>query len=750
MPLLNTPITIQIAGILLFLVLIVITIRQRGFRDRVARWLVAFLGTSLILGIINLVPLSNSFPRFPDAFLDNQYFYSNLIRAVLLLYLCDLFLRRSTNRVWLAFGIIIFAVMILLDLLWISKPFYLKVGPSRIFESNLIFKIGLIAAWGIIMARVLWRTIRAYHQGEFIVSRLRMSYWSLGLLLIISGDTLGVFNQTVTGSTTQITGSVIISYIVLTTRLPDIKGVFQRLIFVFLSAVLDLLIYTGGFLLIFIFFGDYLAYQPIITSLGLGLILLFLFNPVLRSIKKWLRRLLVSEERDDTLILREFSKQISSVLDINLLSSVIMEKIGDWINVTHGTLFAVDSDMGDTNSRQYRLVKVQKAGVESLPPVFLPFESPMVIHFVKDRRPLTISELERLPGYRSSAEELNWFKNQKLNLFAPIFSMDEWIGLLALGPKSSGPSYTGADLNLLEILADQIAVGLQNARLVESLLRVNNEFRRAYTAMEEAHSKLEDIDRTKSDFISITSHELRTPLTVISGYSQMLVEDPIYEENDFYRKVISGIHDGAFRLHEIVESMLDVAKIDTRALKLKKEPIEMKALLQQVYSQFREAFNERNLVLTFDHLDDLPLVMGDPEELDKVFYHLISNAIKYTPDGGKIAVTGSEIPKGDTRVATGCVQIVVSDTGIGIDPRVKDLIFSKFYQTGELALHSSGKTKFKGGGPGLGLAIVRGIVQAHGGRVWVESPGYDEEKLPGSRFYVLLPIEAGDSNSPGT
>jgi signal transduction histidine kinase len=327
--------------------------------------------------------------------------------------------------------------------------------------------------------------------------------------------------------------------------------------------------------------------------------------------------------------------------------------------------------------------------------------------------------------------------------------MDEWIGLLALGPKSSGSSFGKADLNLLETIADQIAVALQNARLVESLLRVNNEFRRAYTAMEEAHSKLEDLDRTKSDFISITSHELRTPLTVISGYSQMLVEDPIYEENDFYHKVISGIHEGASRLHEIVESMLDVAKIDTRALKLKREPTDIKALLQQVYSKFREAFNQRNLVLTFDHLDDLPLVMGDPEELDKVFYHLISNAIKYTPDGGKISITGSEIPIGDTGIATGCVQIVVSDTGIGIDPRVKDLIFTKFYQTGELAVHSSGKTKFKGGGPGLGLAIVRGIVQAHGGRVWVESPGYDEEKLPGSRFYVLLPIEVGDSTSPG-
>lgn len=84
--------------------------------------------------------------------------------------------------------------------------------------------------------------------------------------------------------------------------------------------------------------------------------------------------------------------------------------------------------------------------------------------------------------------------------------------------------------------------------------------------------------------------------------------------------------------------------------------------------------------------------------------------------------------------------MVVSDTGIGIDPRYQDLIFTKFYQTGEVALHSSGKTKFKGGGPGLGLAIARGIVQAHGGQIWVESPGYDEVKCPGSHFHVALPL----------
>ena len=91
---------------------------------------------------------------------------------------------------------------------------------------------------------------------------------------------------------------------------------------------------------------------------------------------------------------------------------------------------------------------------------------------------------------------------------------------------------------------------------------------------------------------------------------------------------------------------------------------------------------------------------------------------------------------------------MVSDTGIGIDPRFKELIFSKFYQTGELALHSSGRTKFKGGGPGLGLAIARGIVEAHRGNIWAESPGYDEANYPGSQFHVVLPLRPPDRPQP--
>jgi signal transduction histidine kinase len=128
--------------------------------------------------------------------------------------------------------------------------------------------------------------------------------------------------------------------------------------------------------------------------------------------------------------------------------------------------------------------------------------------------------------------------------------------------------------------------------------------------------------------------------------------------------------------------------------------------------------------------------------LVKVFYHLIANAVKYTPDGGKVTISGRVTPAFNGQLEG--IEVRIQDTGIGIDPKFQELIFEKFYQTGSVALHSSGTTKFKGGGPGLGLPIARGIVLAHGGRIWVESSGHDDEKLPGSIFYVWLPIRKPD------
>lgn len=204
--------------------------------------------------------------------------------------------------------------------------------------------------------------------------------------------------------------------------------------------------------------------------------------------------------------------------------------------------------------------------------------------------------------------------------------------------------------------------------------------------------------------------------------------------------MIEGIHDGAIRLHEIVNSMLDMAKIDSNMLQLSFVPVSVAHLLKTTAESFADAIRDRRQTLEVEALPEGLIIEGDPEALSKVMYHLVLNAIKYTPDGGQITLGARPLAAGEQGFNDGGVELWVRDTGIGIAPQYQSLIFTKFYQTGEVALHSSGKTKFKGGGPGLGLAIAKGIVEAHGGKLRVESPGYDEVACPGSTFYVSLPL----------
>lgn len=253
--------------------------------------------------------------------------------------------------------------------------------------------------------------------------------------------------------------------------------------------------------------------------------------------------------------------------------------------------------------------------------------------------------------------------------------------------------------------------------------------------LEEANATLKQIDKTKTNFIQISAHELRTPLTLIMGYSQMLEQDT--EKNPELQKLATGILEGAERMSDVVNSMLDVSRIDSDALFLRKTSIEIQPVINKVHKTFESAFEERNLKFKTEGLEKLPAFSADPDMLQKVFYHLIMNAIKYTPDGGEVKVVG----KYRNGKKPPELEVAVVDTGIGVDPSKKEAIFEKFHQTGDVLLHSSGKTKFKGGGPGLGLAIARGIVQAHGGKIWVESKGYNEEKLPGSKFIVSFPLQ---------
>ncbi len=279
-------------------------------------------------------------------------------------------------------------------------------------------------------------------------------------------------------------------------------------------------------------------------------------------------------------------------------------------------------------------------------------------------------------------------------------------------------------------------------RITLDRLREND--RTAIAELQRTNKILRHLDRNKLEFIQVAAHELRTPLTVLKGYVNVLGSLPEVKANAALGEVVAGIVKGAERMHEVVNLMLDVTRIDAETLKIAFVPVLLKQLVNEMANEFTKSADERQIEIVVEHQPGIPILHADPALLQKALYHLLVNAIKYTPDGGKVTVSTRLVVMDDDVPG---VEIAVRDTGIGLDPEHHELVFEKFYQVGSVAIHSSGKTTFKGGGPGLGLAIVRGVARAHGGKVWVESPGHDEVRFPGSTFFLQLPLEQPGSHT---
>jgi len=258
--------------------------------------------------------------------------------------------------------------------------------------------------------------------------------------------------------------------------------------------------------------------------------------------------------------------------------------------------------------------------------------------------------------------------------------------------------------------------------------------------MESLSQQMISLERTKSNFIAVAAHELRTPLTIMDGYANMLRSDiPVTEER--LHLLLDGFNNGIRRLREIISDMMDISLIDTQSFVINFQIFYLPKMIEMLAANLEGAFKDRRVMLTIKPIAVTRPLYGDPTRLYQAFQKLLLNALKYTPDGGRVTVSSRLIrSKEITEQIAGYIDVMVKDTGIGINKEDLESIFEKFVTASDVSLHSSGKTKFKGGGPGLGLPIARGIIEAHGGRIWAESLGVDEENYPGSTFHVELPL----------
>lgn len=272
--------------------------------------------------------------------------------------------------------------------------------------------------------------------------------------------------------------------------------------------------------------------------------------------------------------------------------------------------------------------------------------------------------------------------------------------------------------------------------LVEYSYRLVDRLEDKIRELENTNAELQRLDKVKTDFIVIAGHELRTPITTIFGYAQLLQTSPDLpgsrDEPGSAPYIVDRMTEATWRLNQVVGDILNVALIDADKLDLSKGPVFLKSLICKVLEEIGRIGSERAVEFELDGLEDLPPIIGDSKRLYQALWNVITNSVKYTPDGGRVRIKARRIE--DT------VQIAVKDSGIGIPPEDQERIFDRFYILHDTALHRSSKTAFKGGGLGVGLTVARGIIEGHGGRIWVESQGQDEEQFPGSTFHILLPI----------
>ena len=720
---------IPLLGAAAYTVLLVLLFARRS-QERLTQWLLGYLALSALWQLLIFFLPGDQ----PLAFVPMKL----LLLATILLGMTTAAYSNWHQQRWLGAGGAALAVTVFLDvslnrlLFDLSLPLTIRATPGGL--ASFITWVGL--------SGVIWFNIwGTYRETRFPWHANRLLYWAIALLGVFIGEALLIIDETViytVGQVLRFLGAVGLAYAAANYRLFDVRTRLQQIFAFILTVLVSTLPAAGLFWLIGVVTGIDQSNPQTIAILTIVLIALafILYRPLHGFFERLIYRYLIGEEFKGTEVVRQYSQAVSSALEVNQLARTISTTINDLLGGNRGALLLV------SRNGSYEIDPIPGVGEIEQGKLYAAADSPFSKTLTTRRQPLLQYELDFNPEYRTiAAAERAWLTQLGMDVYVPICQGNQLNGIIALGPKKSRLPYAANELDLLQTLADQTLVALQNARLFSELNGQNEKIRLLNDDLRQQNDRLEIMDKVKTDFITIASHELRTPLTQVKGYADILAA--MNEENiltrEQTREIIGHINRASLQLEKLISAMLDASQLDVNGMRLTFVQTRLDTVLRLATEPLYQALRERRLTLNIQNVDDVPHIYADFKRLVQAFSNLMGNAVKYTPDGGTISVMAVILPGEDE--ITRYVEIVVSDSGIGIDKKYQDLIFEKFFRIGDPQLHSTGSTKFMGAGPGLGLPIAKGVIEGHGGRIWVESDGHDPENLPGSKFHVILPVK---------
>ncbi|MEO8739926.1 MAG: GAF domain-containing protein [Casimicrobiaceae bacterium] len=405
--------------------------------------------------------------------------------------------------------------------------------------------------------------------------------------------------------------------------------------------------------------------------------------------------------------LSEVGQAVSSTLDLETVLSTIVTRATQLAGMDGGAVYEYDAER--ELFYLHTADKYSEELIETLRNKPIRKGEGALGRMAVSGEPVEVHDVLRDRSYQSRVREILIRMGYRAMLAVPLLREDHLLGGLVVNRKSAG-EFSPQVIELLKTFASQSALAIQNARL--------------FREIEAKSRELETASRHKSEFLANMSHELRTPLNAIIGFSEVLSEKLFGEINAKQEEYVGDILESGRHLLDLINDILDLSKIEAGRMELEFTDFELPKAVENALTLVRERASRHGIRLDRTVDERVGTVRADERKVKQVLLNLLSNALKFTPEGGHV----------DVRVTTrdSMAEVAVTDTGVGIAPEDQEAVFEEFKQVGAAAK--------KREGTGLGLAISRKFIELHGGRIWVES-----QLGKGSTFTFSLPLALGQS-----
>lgn len=726
--------------------LIYATLRYKSTTDpRIINWTVALLGVGLLVSLLGLIPNDTVF--MDEALLSQPALmvYGGSLFLVIYSVLTTAYLQQKRASIlWLVSGVIwLVAVLVIsVDETPFTQPDWITTLSDDGYTSGYL----TVGGWLVIATLLLVSSFAKFYVARLPELANRALYWVVISPLAVVGAVLVATSIESLQSMGWIIQAVGVSgavYGIIALRVVDVRETLRTI-----TVNMALTLVTTGAVLSALLIADELDpsadVQREILLAGLALATATLHAPIYLAAEYIMMRLLRQRTGGSlALEVSRFSEAITGIVELNEVVDVISETLRGAVQVRRSELLLCTPD--DTTPNLIH-IEPRYASLNDTTPALtigsLRKDGVLFQKLQNSRRPILQYAIDFEPEFKTiEGSERDFFRKMRMACYAPVAVQGDLIGIIAVGPKNNDAPFSEADLSILSSIANQTGIALRNARLVDDLRKREQELEKSNEELETAKSRLEATDAVKTDFITIASHELRTPLAQIRGHSDIMAA--LSEQGtlspEHLANLTENVRKATDRLETLIGDMLDVSRLDMSALDLRFTQSSMETVVRLAIEPLQESIRERKQSLTAKGLRQLPQIEADTKRMVQAVRNLVLNAVKFTPDGGRIEIYGELLNNAETGVDE--VKLTIKDSGIGIDKKNQEAIFEKFFRVGDPGLHSTGTTKFMGAGPGLGLTIARGVVEGHGGRIWVESEKYDPEALPGSVFHIVVPIK---------